>query len=138
MVDILICDSDSEIRAFLEAEINFMIESMNLPFNIELITEDSDKVFNYLEHNNNSSIYIIDTLFTCEIDGFQLAKCIRQYDARGYIVFITKEPMKLQEVFDNKIEAIDFIPKDDLVELKSRIMDNLIYILDLHQHRLLM
>lgn len=64
-----------------------MIE--NLDMETGLITEDPYEFIEYIKENTASGIYFLDVDLKSDINGIQLAEQIREYDPRGFIVFIT-------------------------------------------------
>ncbi|MDR1771964.1 MAG: LytTR family DNA-binding domain-containing protein, partial [Hungatella sp.] len=54
-------------------------------------------------------------------NGIELAQEIRKYDPRGYIVFVTTHSEMAVLTFRYKVEAMDFIAKDDTDTLPEQI-----------------
>lgn len=48
------------------------------------------------------------------MNGFELAQEIRKFDPRGFIIFITTHAELSYMTFTYKVEALDYIIKDDI------------------------
>lgn len=70
-----------------------------------------------------TGLYFLDIDLHSDITGLQLAAEIRQYDPRGYIVFITTHDEMLPLTFAYKVEAMDYILKEQNDLLSKRIID---------------
>lgn len=72
---------------------------------------------------SHTGLYFLDIDLQSSIDGLELAQEIRKLDPRGYIVFITTHSEMNMLTFRYKIEAMDFILKDEADILPHRICD---------------
>ncbi|WP_267128109.1 response regulator [Erysipelothrix piscisicarius] len=71
---------------------------------------------------NVRGLYFLDVdLGPDAMNGFELAKVIRERDPRGYLVFITTHDELLLETFKMRLEAMDYILKDDMSQVDIRI-----------------
>ena len=66
-----------------------------------------------------------------KINGFKLAEKIRDIDSLGYIIFITTHSELTYLTFKYRVEAMDFILKDNVNEIDFRINECLSHI---HKH----
>lgn len=73
------------------------------------------------ENNNKSGFYLLDIDLNTDIDGFELAKRIRSFDSRGFIVFITTHSEMAMLTFKHQVEAMDFILKEESWNIGPRI-----------------
>lgn len=73
--------------------------------------------------NAHAGFYLLDIDLHASMDGFELAQQIREFDSRGFIVFITTHSEMAMLTFKYKVEAMDFILKDDGWDITSRIHD---------------
>lgn len=91
--------------------------------NMELYcwTAKPTKVLEYVRSTDSSGLYFLDIDLKAEMDGFQLAKEIRKHDPRGYLVFITTHDELAPFTFKMKVEAMDFILKDEPEYFVERI-----------------
>ena len=122
---LIICDRKSKFRKEYVHQIQQLIKDKSLNITLNLVTDQAKEVISYLENRFLESIYIIDVNYLNPDDGIDLAKCIRMYDALGYIVFITSEEIDVSKVFRNKIQAMDYIKVTPEFEFRNRIQENL-------------
>jgi two-component system response regulator AgrA len=95
------------------------IENFAMP--VVCATTSPDDVLNYLKRNKGvSGLYFLDLDLGCDMDGIRLAEKIRVYDPWGAIVFITADAEAYKLTFEYKIEAMDYIVKDNSI-IESRI-----------------
>ena len=65
------------------------------------------------KQSDTIGLYFLDIDLNAGINGIELALEIRKYDPRGYIVFVTTHSEMALLTFRYKVEAMDFIVKDD-------------------------
>lgn len=68
-------------------------------------------------------LYFLDIDLQSRQNGIELAQEIRKYDPRGYIVFVTTHSEMAVLTFRYKVEAMDFIIKDNADTLPKQICD---------------
>ena len=66
-------------------------------------------------------LYFLDIDLQSNKNGIELAQEIRKYDPRGYIVFVTTHSEMAVLTFRYKVEAMDFITKDETETLPLQI-----------------
>jgi two-component system response regulator AgrA len=66
-------------------------------------------------------LYFLDIDLQSDKNGLELAQEIRKYDPRGYIVFVTTHSEMAVLTFRYKVEAMDFIVKDEIKTLPDQI-----------------
>ncbi|MDP4177181.1 MAG: LytTR family DNA-binding domain-containing protein [Bacillota bacterium] len=124
MLNIIICEDDNYYREKIENIIKNEVVDLKLDSRIELSTNNPGGVIKNLNNNvNKSYIYFLDVELKADINGIELAKTIRKYDSKGYIVFITSHSDLSNLVFKYKVQALEFISKYDTNALKSRICE---------------
>ncbi|MHC1682698.1 MAG: LytR/AlgR family response regulator transcription factor [Clostridiaceae bacterium] len=124
MLDIIICEEDSNQRKLMKDIISTEIIKSNLNLNLKLVTDCPNKVIRHVENSNNKvSIYFMDIEFKNKINGIELSKKIRKYDPKGYIIFVTSRIELTLLTFQYKVQALDFIIKNNLDSLKSKIIE---------------
>ncbi|MBS5822586.1 MAG: response regulator transcription factor [Clostridium argentinense] len=127
MLNVIICEDNSRQRKQIKNTVENSIVSNSLNLNIALCTDSPKKVLNYLKENRNSvGVYFLDIDLGSDVNGLILAKNIRKYDPDGYIIFITVHSELSYMTFEYKVEAMGFIPKDDMLLLSNKIKDNLL------------
>jgi two-component system response regulator AgrA len=96
-----------------------MIE--NLDMKLALSTESPNDILDYLSNNEGTGLYFLDIDLKSTINGIQLAEKIREFDPRGFIVFITTHAEMSYLTFIYKVEAMDYIIKDNYDNIRERI-----------------
>ena len=122
MLDIIICEDNIMQRNKIESIIKNKLLILKLPLNVVLSTGCCSDVVNYLNNNQEKSfIYFLDVDLGNQSDGLELAKKIRVYDKKGYIVFITSHAELSFLTFKYKVQAFDYILKSDDISLENSI-----------------
>jgi len=122
MLDIIICEDNAMQRKKLEGIIKDELINLKLGLNIVLSTESPMDVVKHLKNNlDKDFIYFLDVDLGNELNGVELAKEIRSYDSKGYIVFITSHAELALLPYKYKVQAFDFILKFDEMVLTSSI-----------------
>lgn len=121
MVNIIICE-DNEIQ---RKEIISIIDAEIKKYNskIALSTNNPEEVIRYIDNKSNSFLYFLDVDLNSKLNGFELAKLIRQYDPNGYIVFLTAHAELTLLTFQYKVQAMDYIVKGNINFIKAKIID---------------
>jgi Response regulator of the LytR/AlgR family len=127
MVSIIICEDNREQRLKIQAIIESHILIESLPMQIGLITDNPQSVLEYSD-DELLRIYFLDIDLASSINGIELAAEIRKTDKLAKIVFITTESEMLSLIFEYKLEAMDFISKDDACLMKTKIKQCLDFI----------
>jgi len=94
----------------------------NLDAKLAVSTNTPYAILGYLGEHEVNGLYFLDVNLNSSIDGIALAEKIRKYDPRGFIVFVTMYGEALHITFKYKVEALDFITKDD-TSLEARICE---------------
>lgn len=124
MLEIIICEDNIIQRKKIESIIKNELEILKFALNIELSTGNCKDVVDYLKNNlKKYFIYFLDVDLGTELDGIELAKEIRTYDKKGYIVFITSHSELSFLTFKYKVQAFDYILKSDDNTLKNSICE---------------
>lgn len=121
MLSIMICEDDTEQRTRITKYIEDSIMIENLDMEIVLSTEIPEETIEYLKKNKISGLYFLDVDLNSNINGIKLAEMIREYDPRGFIVFVTTHAEMSYLTFMYKVEAMDYIIKDNHETAKERI-----------------
>lgn len=122
-MNIIICEDNYIQRKKFEDIIKEEILNLDIALNIALTTDNANEVIKYLdESKSRTNIYFLDIELKDSINGLELAKKIREYDSRGYIIFISSHVEMPIVTFQYKVQALDFIFKSDS-NLKERISE---------------
>lgn len=129
MLSIFICEDNPQQRAIIEENINNVIMIEALDMKIGFSSKNPHKLLDYLQSNSvRSGIYFLDVNLNTDINGIELGSMIRRLDPNGKIVFITSYSELAGLTFKYKIEALDYILKDESESLSKKIHDVLVHI----------
>ena len=106
--------------------INLSLETLS---NIQMT--NASGIQKLLKNIGSGDIYFLDVDLNNKINGFKLAEKIRDIDSLGYIIFITTHSELTYLTFKYRVEAMDFILKDNVNEIDFRINECLSHI---HKH----
>ena len=124
MIPVFICEDNEIQRKTIEGYINNYIMIEELDMRIEMSTDDPNELLNYLEKESRlNGIYFLDVDLNHEINGIQLGAKIRDKDISWKIIFITTHSEMMYFTFKYKVEAMDYIIKDESENLQQRIID---------------
>ena len=89
MIDVYICEDNSEQRKVIVQYIRtaILIEEYDMELSIE--TGDPEKILDAVKDSENMGLYFLDIELQADMNGLILANKIREYDPRGFIIFIT-------------------------------------------------
>ena len=76
--------------------------------------------------SQNTGIYFLDIDLNSDMNGLKLAQQIRLFDPRGFIIFITAHSELSYMTFQYRVEAMDFVLKDNPAEAKVKIRECLL------------
>lgn len=123
MLKIFICEDNNLQRESVERVVNNTIIIENLDMEITLSTHNPYDVLNHLKNYKGRGLYFLDVDLNSDINGIQLAEKIREYDPRGFIVFITTHAEICYLTFQYKVEAMDYIIKSRSAKIDDRIKE---------------
>lgn len=121
MLKVFICEDNKKQREKFTEAIENSIIIENFDMEVALSTENPDDIITYLKDNNLSGLYFLDVDLKSNINGIKLAELIREYDPRGFIVFVTTHAEMSYLTFIYKVEAMDYIIKDNYQNVNDRI-----------------
>lgn len=134
MVPIYICEDRVEMLALIKKQINHFCMIEDFDFQLTLATQNPEILLEQLQQSAPQGIYFIDVDLSHEtIDGFELGKQIRRLDPRGFLIYVTTHDELLPEVFKHRVEALDYILKDDPKKMRQRIHQALLSVQQLLQ-----
>jgi two-component system response regulator AgrA len=136
MMHIYLCEDDKkQLDYFKDIIEKFLIINDN---DLELYcwTSSPSELLSYQYNSDSVGIYFLDVDLNSSMNGLQLAERIRQRDPRGYIIFITVHNEAAPLIFKNKLEAMDFIVKDQSSHLEKRIVECLQCAMENHKRYL--
>jgi len=125
MLHILICEDDLAQRTRMETIVNKYILSDDVYMDLALSVDNPPALLEYLETQQiKSGLYFLDIDLQSHLNGIELGAEIRKLDVSATIVFITSHANLLPQVFQYKIEAMEYIVKDSPAdEIEKRVME---------------
>ncbi len=121
MLSVFICEDNKQQREQIESILKDIILMEAYDMSIALSTHNPNEVIDYLDVASITGLYFLDIDLSADISGIELASQIRKRDPRGFIVFITDHPDMSVDSFRYRIEAMDFIPKSEMIVNHTRI-----------------
>ena len=122
MIQVIICEDHSFYRDHLRLEIEKYVMIEQYDFQVGLATADPQEVIDYLKESQQRNVYFLDVdLQNPSYDGFSLGKEIRKKDPRGFIIYVTTHEELAFETFKYRVEAMDYVIKDDALSFVKRI-----------------
>lgn len=123
MIPVYICDDEQPVCKSLEQIISRQILILDGDMGPVRATDDPDKLLELQREDAVPAIYFLDIDFPGKMSGLELARKLRGYDPRGFIVFITAHGDLAFETFRLRLEALDYIVKGDLDSMDARVRD---------------
>lgn len=122
MLQVFICEDNPSFRQTITRLIQNKIIIENYSMEVVLSTESPYEVINYLNNNpETKGIYFLDVDLKQDINGIELGGMIREIDRTGKIIFVTTHSEAMRLTFKYKIEAMDYLLKDEPDNLESGI-----------------
>lgn len=135
MRDIYICEDSKEQLSYLKEYIENYTCIEDYDMQVKLATNNPDKVIkNIITNKTKRGIYFLDINLNHNINGLQLGQEIRSLDEFAIIIIITTHNEMATVTFDYKIEAMDFISKDDKKIMRAKIK-NCLDLISLRDHK---
>ena len=124
MLSIIICEDDLAQLQQMEKIIRDYVMIEDLGIEVVLATDNPIDVLDYLEKNpQTTGLYFLDVDLGHEVTGIGLAAKIREIDDMGKIVFVTTHGELTYLTFMYKVEALDYIIKDNPEGIRDRVYD---------------
>lgn len=124
MLSVFICEDDLAQREKLEKYVKNFIMIEELEMELVLVTDNPDDVLAHLDKfPKTTGLYFLDIDLGHEMNGISLAAKVKEVDEAGRIVFVTTHGELSFMTFSYKVEALDYIIKDNLENLESRMRD---------------
>lgn len=134
MLPIYVCDDEKKQVEFIAKIINDIIIEENRQDELYVIcaTQDPEEILRCLYKNQKQSIYFLDIdLGNDKMNGLELGKRIRSLDPRGYIIIVTIHSEMAVITYKSKIEAMEFINKDEPLIMPIAIRECILHALEL-------
>ncbi|MBE6173539.1 MAG: response regulator transcription factor [Enterococcus faecium] len=122
MLKIFICDDEEIHRNRITNIIKNYVMMMDYDVEFQLAADNPYDILSYVSTNKTEGIYFLDIDLNSDINGVELGKQIRQYDPTAKIIFVTTYTDFVYLTFLYKVEALDYIIKDNEEQLQQKII----------------
>lgn len=121
MLNVYICeDNETQLKLF-QKYIHDVIMIEELDMQIVVSSTDPYTIIEQAEQSQNLGLYFLDIDLNTSMNGLQLAQEIRKLEPRCFIIFITSHSEMSFLTFQYKVEALDFIIKDNPLKIREKI-----------------
>lgn len=103
-----------------------------LDMRLVLHTANPYELLEAVKTSQNTGVYFLDIDLNCDMNGMKLAQEIRRFDPRCFIIFITAHSELSYMTFQYRVEAMDFVLKDDPAVAKVKIRECLLHAQERH------
>ena len=132
MLNIFVCEDDPVQRRSVVQIIQNTVLIEELDMQLVSDAEDPYMLLEKVKTSQNTGIYFLDIDLNSNMNGMKLAQQIRLFDPRGFIIFITAHSELSYMTFQYRVEAMDFILKDNPAEAKVKIRECLLKAMERH------
>ena len=132
MLDIFVCEDNTVQRRSVVNIIQNTVLIEELDMQLSLDTGDPYMLLEKVRTSQNTGIYFLDIDLNSDMNGMKLAQQIRLYDPRGFIIFITAHSELSYMTFQYRVEAMDFVLKDNPAEAKVKLRECLLNAMERH------
>ena len=126
MLDIFVCEDNAIQRRTIVQIIQNTVLLEELDMQIVLDAGDPYVLLEKVKASQNTGIYFLDIDLNSSMNGMKLAQQIRLFDPRGFIIFISAHSELSYMTFQYRMEAIDFVLKDNPAEVNVKIRECLL------------
>ena len=123
MLEIYICEDSAKQREFVTNFIKDYCIFRNLDADVVLSSPDPNEILSRYKKALGTALFFLDIDLKAEINGFELAVKIREQNKKAAIAFLTTHSEMTLLTFEYKIEALDFIIKDNQDNIKRKIAE---------------
>lgn len=120
MLEVIICEDNTVQMGNLKNLIENAILREEIDIKVTLCTGDPYEILDYVKKSSVTGIYFLDVDLKSNINGIKLAEKIRDIDSFGFIIFTTTHLEMSYMAFKYKVEAMDYVIKDD-DDFKARV-----------------
>lgn len=130
MLNIFVCEDDTIQRKTITQIIEKTILIEELDMQLILETPNPYELLEVVKTSRNTGVYFLDIDLKCDMNGMKLAQQIRMFDPRCFIIFVTSHSELSYMTFQYRVEAMDFVLKDNPAEVKVKIRECLLNALE--------
>lgn len=132
MLNIFVCEDNTAQRQIIVQTIQNTVLIEELDMQLVSDAEEPYMLLEKVKTSQNTGIYFLDIDLNSNMNGMKLAQQIRLFDPRGFIIFITAHSELSYMTFQYRVEAMDFILKDNPAEAKVKIRECLLKAMERH------
>lgn len=121
MLKIIIVEDNEKQRKSITEIIENIIIREQIDAQVIVSTSEINKVKACLEEIEDNFIAFLDIDLKQSVNGLKLGEYIREKRPQCFLVFITSHSEMSYLTFEYKLEALDFIIKDNVTQMKSRL-----------------
>lgn len=132
MLNVFVCEDDAVQRRTILKIIQNTLLIEELDMQLVFDTGDPYALLEEVKASQNTGIYFLDIDLGADMNGMKLAQQIRLFDPRGFIIFITAHSELSYMTFQYRVEAMDFVLKDNPAEAKVKIRECLLNAMERH------
>jgi len=125
-----VCEDDAMQRQAVVEIIRNTVLIEELDMQLALDTADPNALIENAKASQNTGVYFLDIDLKCNMNGMKLAQQIRLFDPRCFIIFVTAHSELSYMTFQYRVEAMDFVLKDNPAEAKVKIRECLLNALE--------
>lgn len=122
MLKIFVCDDETVHRNRITKIVKNYLMMMDYDIEFAMETPDPNDVLTFIRKERTEGLYFLDIDLNAEMNGIMLGAKIREYDPTAKIVFITSYSDMAYLTFVYKVEAMDYLVKDDFEELQKKVI----------------
>lgn len=123
MLKIYVCEDIEVQRNKIKKTIENIVLMEDLDMEIGCVSDNPHTILEKVKETEDVGVYFLDIDLGADMTGLTLAQEIRKYDPRGFIIFVTTHSEMSYMTFIYKLEALDFILKDNPEELDRRVYE---------------
>lgn len=123
MLKIFVCDDEIAHRNKLTRMITNYLLMKDYDVQFQFATDDPMMILSFISKHKTEGIYFLDIDLKTDLNGIELAKKIRDYDPTAKIIFVTTYTDLVYLTFLYKVEALDYIVKDNMDTFQKRVTE---------------
>jgi len=125
MLKIFVCEDDLKQREHIVGIIENYIMMQDYDLMFEFETESPTTLLDYISklEKDATGLYFLDVDLNSDMNGITLGAEIRKYDPNARIVYVTTHAELAYLTFLYKVEAMEYIPKDNKELLQDKVIE---------------
>lgn len=123
MLKVYVCEDNIDQKNRIAGFIKDVIVFEGVDIDIVKISGNPYDILEKVKEKGETGLYFLDVDLKTDLNGIELASKIREYDPRGFIVFITTHAEMSYLTFTYKVEAMDYIIKENYDSIKQKIKE---------------